>query len=170
MMQPAHGYGPASSDLSLEAGGCAIGVEVRLQAQAAQRQQLRLRIAFQRKLPRLADRYFRSRPSSDMAERAHAIHRVRDLPLISTQLLRTLCLLACTTAGVIWLDPASAFLALATALASVALPLAARKALALFVYLAVEAGAHPREKLQAIFWPESDPSSAHGYYQPPGRR
>lgn len=32
---------------------------------------------------------------------------------------------------------------------------AARKALALFAYLAVEFGAHPREKLQAIFWPES---------------
>ncbi|PKN94686.1 MAG: hypothetical protein CVU44_02430 [Chloroflexi bacterium HGW-Chloroflexi-6] len=32
---------------------------------------------------------------------------------------------------------------------------AARKALALFVYLVVESGTHPREKLQAIFWPES---------------
>ena len=44
MMQPAHGYGPASSDLSLQAGWCAISVEVGLQAQAAQRQQLRLRV------------------------------------------------------------------------------------------------------------------------------
>lgn len=34
---------------------------------------------------------------------------------------------------------------------------AARKALALFVYLVVEGGTHPREKLQAIFWPESEP-------------
>ncbi|MBN1453009.1 MAG: AAA family ATPase [Anaerolineales bacterium] len=33
---------------------------------------------------------------------------------------------------------------------------AARKALALFVYLLVESGTHPREKLQAIFWPESE--------------
>lgn len=37
---------------------------------------------------------------------------------------------------------------------------AARKALALFVYLAVETGAHPREKLQAIFWPESETHKA----------
>lgn len=37
---------------------------------------------------------------------------------------------------------------------------AARKALALFVYLAVESGAHPREKLQAIFWPESETRQA----------
>jgi DNA-binding SARP family transcriptional activator/tetratricopeptide (TPR) repeat protein len=33
---------------------------------------------------------------------------------------------------------------------------ATRKALALFVYLVVESGFHPREKLQAIFWPESE--------------
>ena len=33
---------------------------------------------------------------------------------------------------------------------------ATRKALALFVYLLVERGNHPREKLQAIFWPESE--------------
>jgi DNA-binding SARP family transcriptional activator len=31
-----------------------------------------------------------------------------------------------------------------------------RKALALFAYLVIEPGAHPREKLQAIFWPESE--------------
>jgi predicted ATPase len=37
---------------------------------------------------------------------------------------------------------------------------AARKALALFVYLVVETGAHPREKLQALFWPESEPHKA----------
>jgi DNA-binding SARP family transcriptional activator len=37
---------------------------------------------------------------------------------------------------------------------------AARKALALFVYLAVERGTHPREKLQAIFWPESETRQA----------
>ncbi len=33
---------------------------------------------------------------------------------------------------------------------------ATRKALALFAYLLIEAGNHPREKLQAIFWPESE--------------
>src|SRR5436190_12785889 len=35
-----------------------------------------------------------------------------------------------------------------------------RKALALLAYLAVEGGVHSREKLTAIFWPESD--SAQG--------
>ncbi|HSR31510.1 MAG TPA: hypothetical protein VLY63_13175 [Anaerolineae bacterium] len=33
---------------------------------------------------------------------------------------------------------------------------ATRKALALLAYLVLEGGAHPREKLQAIFWPESE--------------
>ena len=33
---------------------------------------------------------------------------------------------------------------------------AARKALALFIYLVVEPGTHPREKLETIFWPESE--------------
>ncbi len=33
---------------------------------------------------------------------------------------------------------------------------ATRKALALFTYLVIESGTHPREKLQALFWPESE--------------
>jgi DNA-binding SARP family transcriptional activator len=37
---------------------------------------------------------------------------------------------------------------------------AARKALALFAYLAVETPTHPRERLQAIFWPESETRQA----------
>jgi DNA-binding SARP family transcriptional activator/tetratricopeptide (TPR) repeat protein len=37
---------------------------------------------------------------------------------------------------------------------------ASRKVLALFVYLVVESGAHSREKLQAIFWPESETRQA----------
>jgi DNA-binding SARP family transcriptional activator len=38
----------------------------------------------------------------------------------------------------------------------VPLKFATRKALALFAYLVVETGAHPREKLMALFWPESE--------------
>ena len=37
----------------------------------------RLRLAFLAKIPRLGDRYFHSRPISDMAERGHAVHQVR---------------------------------------------------------------------------------------------
>ena len=41
-----------------------------------------------------------------------------------------------------------------------AITLPTRKALALLVYLTVEGGAHSREKLTALFWPESN--SAQG--------
>ncbi|MBE7472930.1 MAG: AAA family ATPase [Anaerolineales bacterium] len=37
-----------------------------------------------------------------------------------------------------------------------------RKALALLIYLATEAGQHPREKLTALFWPESDTGRGRG--------
>ena len=83
----------------------------------------RLRIAFQSKLPRLSDRYFQSRPISDMAERAHSIHRVRTLPSMVGQLLRLGFQLCFTTAALIWIAPASLPLAIALALISLLLPL-----------------------------------------------
>ncbi len=46
-----------------------------------------LRRALALKLPRLPDRYLRSRPPSDLAERAHVLHELRVLPLLATQLL-----------------------------------------------------------------------------------
>ena len=42
--------------------------------------ELRLRLEFLQKIPKLGDRYFRSRLNSDMAERSHSIHRIRQLP------------------------------------------------------------------------------------------
>ncbi len=82
----------------------------------------RFRMAFLRKVPRLGDRYFQSRPVSDMAERSHGVHALRALPGVGSQLLRALLSLACTTIGIGWLDPRSAPLAAAIALLSVALP------------------------------------------------
>lgn len=70
--------------------------------------ELQLRRAFLRKLPRLGDRYFQSRPVSDLAERAHMTHWLRLLPEQAGQLVRTGCELVATTAGVIWLHPPSA--------------------------------------------------------------
>lgn len=86
----------------------------------------RLRMAFLEKIPRLVDRYFRSRLTSDMAERSHSIHELRLLPDLGARLIRSVFELVLTTAGIAWLDPASAPIAmLATALA-IALPAASQ--------------------------------------------
>lgn len=76
------------------------------------RLELRFRMAFLEKIPRIHDRYFASRPHSDMAERCHSLHRLRLLPGLGGQLVLGACELLLTTAGLIWLDPASAPLAL----------------------------------------------------------
>jgi ABC-type bacteriocin/lantibiotic exporter with double-glycine peptidase domain len=88
------------------------------------RLEIRLRIAFLEKLPRLGDRYFQSRLKSDMAERSHSIHLIRRLPEMGGQLLRYVFEIVFTAAGIIWLDPASAPIAILAAVAAVAIPLA----------------------------------------------
>ena len=76
------------------------------------RLETRLRIAFLEKIPRLGDRYFRSRLTSDMMQRAHDLRQLRMLPSLGFNLLRTGFQLILTTIGVIWLDPQSAPLAI----------------------------------------------------------
>ncbi len=72
------------------------------------RLEVRLRMAFLEKIPRLGDRYFHSRLLSDMAERLHVSHTLRSLPQLGGQWLRTFFELAFTVAGITWLDPALA--------------------------------------------------------------
>lgn len=74
------------------------------------RLEARLRLAFLAKIPRLGDRYFQSRPTSDMAERSHSIHRLRLLPGLGGQSIHVVAELVCTAAGLVWLDPSHAFL------------------------------------------------------------
>lgn len=83
----------------------------------------RLRLAFLRKIPRLGDQYFRSRLTSDMAERSHAVHLLRVLPDIGGRFLRAVFEITLTTAGIIWLDPASAALACTVTIVAICLPL-----------------------------------------------
>jgi len=66
------------------------------------------------------------RLKSDMAERSHSIHLIRRLPELGGQLLRSTFELAFTTAGIIWLDPASAPLALLSAIAALSIPILAQ--------------------------------------------
>jgi ATP-binding cassette subfamily B protein len=96
---------------------------------AGSRLELRLRTAFVRKLPLLGDRYFQSRPMSDMAERAHLLHWLRLLPGQGGQLVRTTCEMFTTTAGVIWLYPSGAPLVLAMVGLMLVLPFACQPAL-----------------------------------------
>ena len=87
------------------------------------RLETRLRLAFLHKIPRLGDRYFQSRLKSDMAERSHSIHLIRRLPELGGALLRYSFEIVFTTAGIIWLDPASATIAILAALAAVSIPI-----------------------------------------------
>jgi ATP-binding cassette subfamily B protein len=72
----------------------------------------RLRISFLEKIPRLSDRYFHSRLTSDMTQRAHDLRSLRTLPSLGFSLLRQTFQIILTTIGVIWLDPISAPLAI----------------------------------------------------------
>jgi ABC-type bacteriocin/lantibiotic exporter with double-glycine peptidase domain len=100
--------------LELPIAAAAIGLGRRLET--------RLRIAFMRKIPRLADRYFQSRPSSDMAERAHSAHQIRELPNLGAQLVRAIFELVLTALGIALLFPESAPLAIVAAIVALAIP------------------------------------------------
>ncbi len=89
----------------------------------------RLRGRFLRKIPRLGDRYFQSRPVSDMAERAHLLHRIRALPALAGEVARTALEIAIVAGALAWLYPAGAELAVALAVAMLAIPLLAQPAL-----------------------------------------
>ncbi len=73
---------------------------------------LRLRMAFLAKIPRLSDRYFQSRLISDMTLRAHELAEVKELPRLAVQLLQLTVQVLLTTAGVIYFVPNMAPLAL----------------------------------------------------------
>jgi len=89
-----------------------------------------LRLRLVGKLPRLSDGYLHSRPTSDMAERSHNLHRLRLLPEVGGQALRAGAELVCTTAGLVWLDPAGVAPAVIGAAAACGVPLAFQPVLA----------------------------------------
>ncbi len=70
----------------------------------ARRVELRARERFHAKLPRLSDRYFSSRLSADLAERAHSLHALRGLPPALGGLVLATANLIATSAGILWLD------------------------------------------------------------------
>ncbi len=76
------------------------------------RLEIRLRTAFLEKIPNLNDRYFHSRLTSDMAQRAFEMKELRKLPHVGFDFIRIFFRIILTTIGIIWLDPSSAFIAL----------------------------------------------------------
>ncbi len=90
----------------------------------------RLREALLRKLTRLHDRYFQSRPVSDMADRSHGIQFARGLPQLGLQGVQSLLELSLTVAALVFLEPASAGWVVALAAAALGLPLLAQPLMA----------------------------------------
>lgn len=82
----------------------------------------RLRMALLAKLPRLNDRYFHSRPISDMADRNHNIQTVRGVPGLGLRLVQSVIELAITFIGIVILAPASWLLAGLLALMALSFP------------------------------------------------
>jgi ABC-type bacteriocin/lantibiotic exporter with double-glycine peptidase domain len=69
------------------------------------RLETRLRIAFLKKIPRLSDRYFHSRLTSDMTSRAHGLRSLRNLPGMVVGFVLSVFSMLMTIAGVVWLQP-----------------------------------------------------------------
>ncbi len=90
----------------------------------------RLRVAFMRKIPKLGDRYFQSRLTSDMAERSHAAHHLRHLPDLIRQLAGSALKLVFTAGALIWLQPSGWPFVLLIALSALVPPFAAQSMLA----------------------------------------
>ncbi len=118
---------------------------------SGRRLETRFRLAILEKIPRLTDRYFRSRLTSDLAERAHNLHLVRELPRTGAQLLRTFSQIVLTTAAIIWIDPGGAPAAIAVAVLALGLPLfCQRYVIERDLAVRTQAGALSRFSLDAL--------------------
>ncbi|MCK6446075.1 MAG: cysteine peptidase family C39 domain-containing protein [Planctomycetes bacterium] len=101
------------------------GLEVPIARQAlglGRRLELRMRMALLQRIARLDDRYFKSRLVSDMADRAHRLHEIRQVPELGAEVVRAVFGLVATTAGIVWLAPGAAPLAVACAAAAILVP------------------------------------------------
>lgn len=116
------------------------------------RTEMRLRLALRRKLPRLADRYLRSRPLSDLAERAHGVSAVGGLPGLAAGVVRAASGLLFTAAGLVWLDPGLWPIVALTGVVGLLLPLLSVPILAeRDLRFRTHAGALTRYSLDALF-------------------
>ncbi|MDB4987231.1 MAG: hypothetical protein JWN04_2409, partial [Myxococcaceae bacterium] len=89
----------------------------------------KLRVALLSKLPLLEDRYLRTRPVSDMASRAHALHHIQEIPTLWSQAARALLDLLAALCGLVWLDAGGARWIVTLALSTIVCPFFARRSL-----------------------------------------
>ncbi len=82
-----------------------------------------LRLQLQRKIPKLAEEYLNTRPTSDTAERVHAIAEIRSLPSLCSSVARAVVTLVLTASAISWIDPASAPIAFAAAFLALVVPM-----------------------------------------------
>ena len=94
------------------------------------RLEIGLRRALEELLPRLPDRYLSSRPTSDLAERAHRMHVLRQLPSLLAEMVRSVGEIVALAIAIAVLDPPSWPLAVLAAVASAGLPFALQPFLA----------------------------------------
>lgn len=87
--------------------------------------EVRLRQKFLEKIPHIGDRYFDSRPRSDMADRSHRLMDIRKLPLLVARLILGVSETLVVTIAVIWLHPSAAIWALLLTAVSLGMPLLA---------------------------------------------
>ncbi|HEY2514969.1 MAG TPA: ATP-binding cassette domain-containing protein [Polyangiaceae bacterium] len=122
---------------------------------------VRLRAALLEKLPRLDDAYLRSRPTSDLAARGHAIHALRQAPALASRLASAFASYAVTVGAIALLEPSLGGLALAAAVLGLAVPYVIRKPLAeSTMRLSTHAGALDRFYLDALVG--AIPARVHG--------
>jgi ATP-binding cassette subfamily B protein len=89
--------------------------------------ELRYRLAFFEKLPKVGDKYFASRLLADVAERSHSIRHLRNVPDLGFRYVGALAHLTFMTAGIVYLDPASTLPALLLLLSAIALPVVTQR-------------------------------------------
>ncbi len=105
-----------------------LGLEIVLasaERRLGRRIEARLRLALLEKIPRLPDTYFRSRPLSDLLERSHSVHTIRQLPVLGCRIVRLLVEVALTAIALSWLNPQLVVPAIVGSLAAVGIPLLA---------------------------------------------
>jgi ABC-type bacteriocin/lantibiotic exporter with double-glycine peptidase domain len=88
-----------------------------------------IRSRFLAKLPRLGDRYFQSRPISDMASRSHQVHQLRKAPELAAAFARVAFEIMFTVAGIVWLYPGALWPALVLMILCIGIPLIFQPAL-----------------------------------------